>query len=69
MNKVQQLELLNKIVNSLHNAMDEVDDIKDNELPKSAAMHYMMNIEMALNGLIDEIDSEIMIEGHRSGAV
>ena len=69
MNKMQILETLNGIVYTLQNAMDEIDDIADNDIPKSRAQHYLIDAEMSINSLIDDIDDQAIIDGTKSGAV
>lgn len=69
MNKLQVLELLSRSVDKLHNAMDEIEDIEDNELPKHKAFHYLLEVEMELNSIIDDLETLAVLDGTRSGAV
>jgi hypothetical protein len=69
MNNIQILETLSRIIDKLHNAMDEIEDIADNEIPKSKAQHYLFEAEMEINGVIDEFETIVIINGNRSGAV
>lgn len=63
------IEILNGILTQLHNAMDEIDDVADNEAPKSKALKYMIDAEMTVNNLMDDIETEAIIDGTKSGAV
>lgn len=69
MNNLQILQALNRIIDKLHNGMDELDDIADNEIPKAKALHYIMEAEMELYGVIDEFEDMTINDGSRSGAV
>lgn len=69
MNKVQVMESLSQILNKIYNAMDEVGDVEDNEIPKSKAEKYLIEAAMDVDTLIDQLDNDTYIEGQRSGAV
>jgi len=69
MNKMQLLETLSGIVNKLHNAMDEIGEIEDNEFPKHAAMHYLVEAEMDIATVMDDLETLAVLDGTKSGAV
>lgn len=69
MGKMEMIDSLSRIVNKLHNAMDEIGEIEDNEFPKHAALHYVVEAEMEIHNLIDEIDMMASLDGTKSGAV
>lgn len=69
MTNLELLEALSRVVTGLHNAMDEINDIPENEIIKKNAMQYMIHTEMEVNHIIDEFEASAITEGTRSGAV
>lgn len=69
MNNHQFLESLSRVVTSLQNAMDELDDISDNDIPKQTSLQYLLRAEMEINNIIDELEIATILDGTRSGAV
>ncbi len=69
MNKLQVMESLSKILNKIHFAMEEIDDVVDNDLPKSAAQKYLINASMQVTELMDKLNDDVYLEGTKSGAV
>lgn len=63
------LESLSKILDKIYNAMDEVDDVVDNDIPKSKAESYLIMAAMEVDALMDELDTEAYNDGTKSGAV
>lgn len=69
MTTMQTLELLSRIQTALHNALDEVDDIQDNDVAKEQAIKYLMEVEGNLFHVIDVLEEKVITEGLKSGAV
>lgn len=67
MNKMELLESISRIIDCLHNAMDEIEEIEDNIIPKERAQTYITHAEVRLTGLMDDVDELPLFE--RSGAV
>lgn len=69
MTNVQVMERLSKILTKVYNAMDEVEDIADNEIQKENAKSYLLSAAMDLDNLGELLDNEAHINGEKSGAV
>lgn len=69
MNNLQILGRLDNLITQIHNAMDEVGDIQDNEAAKDQAIRYLVQAEMTVYKIIDEVDAVAIANGERSGAV
>ena len=69
MNKLQTMETLSKILNNIYNAMDEVGDIADNDLPKSKAESYLILAAMEVDDLMDKLNDDAHLDGTKSGAI
>lgn len=69
MNSMQVLESLSRVVDRLQSAIDEIEDINDNEIPKSRVQHYLFEAEMEINDIMDEFEMLSRDDGSRSGAV
>lgn len=69
MNNMQVLESLSKILDKIHFAMDEVEDVVDNEIPKMKAESYLLSAEISVMELMDQLDNDAYTSGSKSGAV
>lgn len=69
MNNIQVMETLHKILNDLHYALDELDDVQGNEVAKTKTETIIFNASIALDHLIDDLDDEAHLDGTKSGAV
>lgn len=69
MTNMQVMERLSKILTKVYNAIDEVEDVVDNEQPKNNAKHYLLSAAMDIDNLSELLDNEAHIQGEKSGAV
>lgn len=69
MTSAQILYSLSQIIDKLHNAMDEIEDVVDNDIPKVRAQNYLLQAEMQITDVIDEFEVMAIHDGSRSGAV
>lgn len=67
--KPETIETLNKILNSIYNAMDHIGDIEDNNPQVTAAEKQLVTAAMQVDNLIDELEEAAHAAGARSGAV
>ena len=69
MNNMQVMETLSKVLDKLYNALDEIDDIVDNEIPKQRAEAFLAQAALEIDYVIDELDNQAVIDGTKSGAI